>query len=491
MINCSKNIVATLLMAVAVLFASCNGKEESKLKFPVTAAFVADWGESTTLNFTYSNAETVAVRSTSGGWTADLDRASRTLTVTAPASESVTNAQKSGSITVAAVSKSGDVTTVLISAYIIDGINDMSANGSQSNSYVVTEPNVKYRFNASVKGNSTESIPTAKIKILWMDERDVLEYLYLDNEGYANFYVGYGEDSDGNKLTTAPQGNALLAAYDSAGTILWSWHIWLVGNNDPRVGENLSNGSTIMNFNLGALCNPNGSTDTATIWQGYGLYYQWGRKDPFPRPEYYDCAMNLDTTLFDTNDNYVYITVKETNATIGTIEYATKNPMTILSAGDTESGDWLYENHRNDLWSNSGAKSLYDPCPHGWRVPSKSEFEVLDLATAEDELPLTDVEKQYGWFLTDNGNGNKVFFTGNGYRSYFDGIISNINYRDDYPYTPKPWVGYYWTAGTDSATNTSSAMYFALNTSRATINAYDAATNQKRANGMQVRCVKE
>ena len=77
------------------------------------------------------------------------------------------------------------------------------------------------------------------------------------------------------------------------------------------------------------------------------------------------------------------------------------------------------------------------------------------------------------------------------YRSYLTGVLTNINYRDEYPYTPKPWVGYYWTAGIGSTAALSTAMFFDLNTSRATVNGYKAVTDQKRGNAMQIRCVKD
>lgn len=491
MIKSLKNIVSLLLVSVVMVFASCNSKETCHLNFPVGAAFVADWGESTTISFTYKNAETLEVRNTTGGWSAEIDRATRTLTVTAPASASVKDASKNGSVHVVAVAKGGDSQGAIIYGYIVDDVVDMSANGAQSNCYIVPRPNVKYRFNACVKGNSTESIPTAKIGIVWSDSNDNLEYLHLDKEGYVSFYVSREKDADGNELTTSPKGNAVIAAYDSAGTVLWSWHLWLTGGEDPREGSALSNGVEIMSYNLGAWSNPEGSVNTVDIWEGYGLYYQWGRKDPFMRPEYYDCAKSIDETLYNGSGDYVYMKIKKSDAKTGTIEYAVKHPMTFLTSTDENQGNWLYGNHRDDLWSESGAKSLYDPCPHGWRVPSKRAFEVLDIDSADDNLPLADAEKLYGWFLADKGNGTKHFFAASGYRSYLMGTISNVNYRDEYPYTPKPWVGYYWTAGTGSATATSSAMYFDLNTSRATVNGYKAVTDQKRGNAMQVRCVKE
>lgn len=486
-----KNIVSLLLVATGLLFASCKSKEICHLDFPVEAAFVGDWGETTTLSFTYKNAEVIDIRATTGGWSAEVDKATRTLTVTAPASESVKDASKTGSINVAAVAKGGDSQGAVIYCYIVDEVVDLSANGAQSNCYIVDNPNVKYRFNACVKGNSSESIPTAKIGVVWADNVNMLEYLNLESDGYASFFVGYDKDLDGNSLTTSPKGNAVVAAYDSAGTVLWSWHLWLTGGDDPRDGFTLSNGVEVMGYNLGAWSNPNGSTSTVDIWEGYGLYYQWGRKDPFLRPEYYDCAKSIDETVYNASGDYVYIKFKESDATTGNIEYAVKHPITFLTSTEENQGNWLHGNYRTDLWSESGPKTMYDPCPHGWRVPSKEAFASLDIAASEDNLPLSDAEKLYGWALTDSGNGEKHFFPASGYRSYLTGVISNVNYRDEYPYTPKPWVGYYWTAGVGSTATLSSAMYFDLNTSRATVNGYKAVTDQKRGNAMQVRCVRD
>ena len=490
MIRTLRNIAVLLLVSVATVFVSCNKKDVCELDFPVGAVFVGDWGESASLKFTYRNAESITIGTITGGWKAEVDKASRTLIITAPDSETAEDAQTVGSIHVVAVAKGGDSEGAIIYGYIVDKVVDLSANNTQSNCYVISQPNVKYRFNASVKGNSSESIPTADVKILWAEDDEDISYLNFESDGYASFYLARAKDENGNELTTANRGNMVLAAYDKAGTILWSWHLWLVADKDPLAGVELSNGETIMNFNLGAWDNPNGSTVAADIWRGYGLYYQWGRKDPFLRPEYYDCAQNLDETVYNQEQDYVYVTVKESTSKTGTIDYSVKHPMTFLSSNEDNQGDWLYKNHRNDLWSAT-EKSIYDPCPHGWRVPSKSTFEVLDISAADDALSLDVAEKLYGWVLTDKANGATSFFHASGYRSYLTGVISNVNYRDEYPYTPKPWVGYYWTAGVGSAAATSSAMHFDLNTSRATVNGYKAVTDQKRGNAMQVRCVKE
>lgn len=482
--------VAGVVLLSAV---SCKNEDSCKVSFPVAGAFVNDWGESTTVKFNAVNVSSISVTSVTGGWTAEVDLPSRTLTVTAPESENAEDAARTANVTLSAKSPKGASAGAVLVAYIVDATVDLSADGSQSNCYVVSQPNMKYRFNAKVKGETSEPLATSKIGIVWQSDDELIKYLNLDEDGYANFYMGYAEDEDGNDTTDIIDGNALLAAYDEAGNILWSWHIWSA-SKDPRTDgvATYSNGVTFMDRNLGAYANPNGSTETDEIWDGYGLYYQWGRKDPFLRPEYYDCARNADETVYDADGSYVYVSYTASNAETGTIEYTIKNPTTFITTTSENNGDWLYGTRNDDLWGAGGEKSLYDPCPKGWRVPAKNDFAVLDIAEAEDNMNLEEAKKLYGWQLTDMASGQKHFYPGSGYRSYFDGILSNMNYKDEYPYTPMPWVGYYWTNAAGSATATkANAMFFDLNTSRAVINAFNATSDQYRANAMQVRCVKE
>ena len=65
-----------------------------------------------------------------------------------------------------------------------------------------------------------------------------------------------------------------------------------------------------------------------------------------------------------------------------------------------------------------------------------------------------------------------------------------MNYKEDvYPSHPEPWEGYYWTAGTTTDGKQSTCMYFDLTTTRA-INKFNLNYPTKRANAMQIRCVK-
>ena len=492
MIDFMRNIFAKYLFALLLtaLLAACKKDDTCSISFPVNGAFVNGWGQSVTVTFETSNVSSVTVTATNG-WEGSANLATHTLTVTAPENEEVKDAKESSTVTITATSPAGKTSTATLNAYIITETVDLSADGP-SNSYVVTKPNTKYRFSVNFKGETDERLATASAGIVWVTSSNLIRYLTYNNDGYVEFYVAYNTDSD----SELREGNALIAAYNSDEEIIWSWHLWLT-NSDPRTEdgvETYSNGATFMGRNLGSFGNSDGSTDTDEIHASYGLYYQWGRKDPFPRPRYYNCANNSDEARYNATNSSISMGVVKSDAEKGTIAYATAHPNAFLISPDGNDGDWLYGHRDDSLWGNhngNGTKSMYDPCPRGWQVPAQNDFSNLELAEEDDTMDLELAKKTFGWFLTDKEgftNSPRHFYTGAGYRSYFDGVLSNVNYKDQYPYTPVPWVGYYWTQGVDGTNST--AMFFDLNTTRATINAFEPKTPQYRANGMQVRCVK-
>jgi hypothetical protein len=167
------------------------------------------------------------------------------------------------------------------------------------------------------------------------------------------------------------EGNAVIAAKTKNGRILWSWHIWIT--DKPRKVVYNNNAGAMMERNLGA-----------TGWQAgqpgsLGLMYQWGRKDPFPGSAALNGSVMAKTTA------KVYATIS--SATDGTIEYSIKNPSTIIFANSARSSDWLYNDGTagvdNSRWQS--AKTIYDPCPVGWRVPDGGENGVWKIAGFEDD----------------------------------------------------------------------------------------------------------
>lgn len=163
---------------------------------------------------------------------------------------------------------------------------------------------------------------------------------------------------------TCEGGNALIAAMDSHGDILWSWHIWVCKDYDPKESAvTFKNGSKMMDRNLGALS----KTGDTSI----GLYYQWGRKDPFPLIADFE-----GTHAKVCADTYPIYTISESGIEdYGThLDWATSNPFCYIISQDSLFDWYTHEENlvNDDLWSSS--KTIFDPCPTGWRVPDDEFF---------------------------------------------------------------------------------------------------------------------
>lgn len=224
-----------------------------------------------------------------------------------------------------------------------DGI-DLSKDGT-ANSYIVPPVYSAYSFDCTVKGNSTEPVgEVASAEVIW-ETKNTSEAVSLGE------IIPSVELQDGKVKFMLPfepvHGNALIAIKDAAGKILWSWHVW-VTDYDPETDYDMyASGAKMMDRNLGALNTTMGDT------RSYGFYYQWGRKDPF--------------MTFVSNDDNAYIKTYPENINIISesseltdINTTIQNPVKIYK----NTVNWLTD---NTLWGSK--KTMYDPCPDGWRIP--------------------------------------------------------------------------------------------------------------------------
>lgn len=306
-------------------------------------------------------------------------------------------------------------------------------------------------------------------------------------------------------VKTGPKpGNALIAAYNKEGKIIWSWHIW-VTDNEPG---NISNavvystyawnnsqifttirvpGYAIMPCNLGALAyTPTTVNDDGVDPKTHGMLYQWGRKDPFPPAETGDKVVYDDehTGYHYGNDNSTLVTKTSgtdesilfhsltaedlTAKTNNAINYTIQNPTVFLcgtkKANQNEgyikstdnylyNGDWM-EQHDDKLWGGKvpttdgsmkyfsinnnnveahifdnygNQKSIFDPCPSGWRVPP-GDLWLGFTSTGVDPIVMsevnTDDEKNKIYpkagmylYMTAWKSGQTVFFPTQGTRT--------------------------------------------------------------------------
>ena len=464
--------VLTALIVTVGVFHSCSKDDASgSLSFPSRTLYFDAEGQTHTIAFSADNIGSINVSSTPSGWTAEADLSTLRMTVTAPAADEP-GAERQGTIKLVGYVNGGkSVSADLFVA--IAGSRDLASE--QSNCYILSRPDTYYTFNAQVRGEGREPLATTSVEVIWQTAKNLIRYLELDGQGRASFFVGSGV---GGALT---EGNALVGAYDADGRLIWSWHLWVTDYDPSTQSQTYANGLTFMTRNLGAGANDNATREQ--ILASYGLYYQWGRREPFVGPYAYDCASGKDADMYNGNNSRTYLSYVESSAETGTEAYALANPMSFILGVEESGYDWLYAAHSDDLWGGA-AKATADPCPKGWRVPDGNAF--VGLTIADDLAAGVEAYRQsYGWHLTDGVV--TAFYLGAGRRSALLGGIQNINTNE----VPKPWVGCYWTSSTGSAALTSSGMYFTLDTEDALQSEMRPRTDFQRANGLQIRCVKD
>ena len=271
---------------------------------------------------------------------------------------------------------------------------------SPANCFMVV-PGSSVTFDPRIQGNGgagAQPIAPKSMGVLWQ-EGDGVNPL-IRNVAFApsqaTVYVS-------SKI--ARGGNAVVAAYSGencTGDILWSWHIWVTdyrpdGMKDYGLGENSyaavdggqvhtygsefmtavkavtpTRNRVIMDRNLGAAkayyIPPQANDSEAPL--AFGLAYQWGRKDPFPQWDGVSTTSPVPVPIYGTDGKVRLVE----NATDGfrkipgpvTLNDVIKTPLTFYySVADPS--DWLTPQN-NTLWGNGTGKSIYDPCPAGWRV---------------------------------------------------------------------------------------------------------------------------
>lgn len=290
---------------------------------------------------------------------------------------------------------------------------DLNSSGETANSYIVSSSGT-YKFKP-VKGNSSESVGSvASVEVLWesfgTDESPCIGDL-IESVNY---------DSGTVVFSTSDQfweGNAVIAAKDASGTILWSWHIWLT--DQPEEQEYYNNAGTMMDRNLGATSATPG--DVGAL----GLLYQWGRKDPF-------LGSSSISEEIEAKSTASWPSAVSSSTSKGNVDWVTANPMTFVIGSDTSDYDWHYSSRNDELWKSD--KTIYDPCPSGWRVPDGGTGGVWAKAVGDsDSFDRTYDDVDNGMnFSGLFGNSSIIWYPAAGYHNCIDDLLSNIGFSGDY-----------------------------------------------------------
>ena len=279
---------------------------------------------------------------------------------TASNSGSMQNKDSYWACSVRCVRDDGSVSYINTNEY-----TDLGTSGT-ANCYQIREKG-KYKFNATVKGNgsadladisrTTDKASIIKAELVWASDGTTTAPAadaYIKEIYYKNGYVCF---STGDSYK---EGNAVVAIKDAAGNILWSWHLWFESSDLESNKLTYYNGGTFMNCNLGANAS---SYPGSSVSTDYGLLYQWGRKDPFLNAPVRTGYSSTEAAIYGTArvaKNQLY-TVAET------ILHPTDYPFTYNNT------PWMTNEQKNiALWSST--KTIFDPCPAGWKVPQKSSW---------------------------------------------------------------------------------------------------------------------
>ena len=221
--------------------------------------------------------------------------------------------------------------------------------------------------------------------------------------------------------------------------IIWAYLLWAVKDDS---GIAYTNG-TVMKYNLGA-----GSVNAGNN----GALYQWGRPFPF----------GYAASTFGTKAGYT----QDKNLRIQNFKQSAENAINFGYVGSSTNTDWLQDgSHKNDLWGNpsledtstGGNKSIFDPCPKGWKVSSIALLaEIQSNLTAKDD----------GHWIVNNDDVWPITC----YRAGKDASVS----------TTSKTQGLYWA---DNASTDLRARILYLTSS--SIKLYDSG----RSNGIAVRCM--
>lgn len=141
--------------------------------------------------------------------------------------------------------------------------------------------------------------------------------------------------NDGKLTVTASStpGSALVAIKKN-GTIIWSYLIWVTAEAPASIDL------------------PSGAKLQEPL--GGQLYFQWGRKDPL---------LSTASRVSNQGDG-------------AGLAYSLAHPTEYIKGIDN-AYDWFCKNRSSKdgtLWGGSGAKTVWDPCPAGYRVPSEADF---------------------------------------------------------------------------------------------------------------------
>lgn len=230
--------------------------------------------------------------------------------------------------------------------------------------------------------------------------------------GYTRSFVKFSVNSipstGGNIIIAYTSWNKSEATYDT----IWSWHIWLWPHDLLPVEITNSTGVkyNIMPVNLASKYDSDGVH--IKNW-----FYQWGRPTP----------MLLPSAWNSTTDHTPGSITKASRAS--DLATGLANPSTFYY-NSSSPYNWFGTKSYYNLWDaactgtgnsdNDTVKTVYDPCPVGWKVPNGNTFTGLSKISEANGIMKM---RRY------SGDTVGVGFPMSGYRNSSDGSLNYVGSR--------------------------------------------------------------
>ena len=339
-------------------------------------------------------------------------------------------------------------------------------NFKDHNNQDITDPWIE-------KTNSGANAGINGAKIVWADEKDLVHLsaspiAHVGGDAYLDFEVKAADIKSGNAVVAVTKG----------GTVVWSWHLWFapksaltpipVTNHQNvvynfttetlgwhpvkwehttyttartvkvKVEQTIANGGVKQITVLNITQNPGGKKE------GVSTLYQFGRKDALPGTD----------TFYPTN-GYSFDNTPGGRS----LGYAIQHPENMFinaGGGGINQNDWCNATYYN-LWSadntttgfndNAVVKTVYDPCPVGFKMPASNAFTGFT-SNGQYQSGAANINANgtadswdkfsaaYGHnFYTNSSKNATIFFPASGFRNYSDGSLNNVGHD-----------GCYWSA---------------------------------------------
>ena len=318
-------------------------------------------------------------------------------------------------------------------------------------------------------------------EVVWADAADLVHspsITHVGGEGFLDFEVKQSDIQSGNAVVAVKKG----------GTIVWSWHLWFAPKDalDKIKVTNHQNvdyyftketlgwkptqwsGSTydkartvkvkveqtVANNGTKQVTVINITQNPGNVKKGATTLYQFGRKDAFPGVATSDLKaggitenagdnMTISNNIQNPDKFYIYGSSVWTN-------YGYYN---LWSADNTVTGSY---NVGND---NPVVKTVYDPCPVGFKMPANNAFTGFTTtgqnSSTQSELNVDGTsdwqtyQNNFGHnFWTNSSKSATINFPASGLRSSNDGSLSSVGSN-----------GFYWSA-VPNDTNNGCCLYF-------------------------------